>query len=245
MCVIMRRTNISTWRMARVSPKLFGAIATSLLATAAFIWLRNEGAHWSSAWPGQLLGILGLLLMAWAGVGYTWRKRHTATGAPPMRGAMTTHIIAGLLGPYLVILHSGFATRGAAGVGLLLMVLVVTSGVVGRVIMSAIPSRVELADPVRSAMLDARLARIETEAADLMRRGDPDAERRQELRREMASVRHEQEFQRTQWQQPTTVRLWRRVLSIWWYLHAPLSAGLWVVALAHVLGATYYATFSR
>jgi hypothetical protein len=231
--------------MSRVARDVVGAVATASLAVAAFVFLRVDAGHWSSTWPGQLLGALGLALMAWAGVAYSWRKRRATTGAAPMRSAMTSHMIAGLLGPFLVVLHSGLALHGVAAAALLTTLLVVLSGVVGRGVMTAMPSQVELADPVRSAMLDARLARLEAEAAALTREGSADEERRHELRREMASVRHEQEFQRTQWQQPDTIRLWRRVLSLWWYLHAPLSAALWVLALVHVLGATYYATFSR
>jgi hypothetical protein len=157
---------------------------------------------------------------------------------------MRSHVVAGLVGPYLVILHSGFAFRGLAGVLTLLMVIVVASGVVGRAIMSAVPVRVGLVDPVRAAMLDAELARLETMEAELSRESAADAVRMDALQREMVATRHEQELLRTQWRQRGAGKTMRCLLSIWWYLHVPVSAALWVLASAHVVAALYYATLS-
>ena len=231
--------------MPRVTRDIVGAISVAALATALFVLRQPMSIRWASTLPGHALGALGISLMLWAGFGYTWRKRHPAPGGQPMRHAMTLHMAAGLLGPYLVILHSGLVFRGVAAVTTLVMVLVVASGVVGRAIITARPTHIEQGDPVRSAMLEAELARLETENADLARAGDPDPQRHDAIRREIAAVRHEQDFHRTQWQQAADVVTWRRVLSVWWYLHVPMSAGLWVLALAHVIGASYYATFSR
>ena len=173
----------------------------------------------------------------------------TATPAPltflAMRTAMRSHVIAGVLGPYLVILHSGFAFRGLAGALTLLMVLVVVSGVVGRAIFTAVPRQVSLIDPVRAAMLDADLARLETENADLLRRGDPDPARREAVRREMIALRHREELARSEWRVAGGTELWRRALGFWWYLHIPVSAALWVLAAAHIVAALWYGTLSR
>ena len=75
----------------------------------------------------------------------------------------------------------------------------VVSGVVGRAIFTAVPRQVSLIDPVRAAMLDAELARLETENADLLRRGDPDPARREAVRREMIALRHREELARSEW----------------------------------------------
>jgi hypothetical protein len=153
-------------------------------------------------------------------------------------------MVAGLLGPYLVILHSGFAFHGLAGALTLAMVLVVASGVVGRAAMSSMPVNVELADPVRVAMLDAELARLETKEAELARRGDASEAERTEIRHAMLAVRHEQELLRSQWTRTGGAAVARRTLSVWWLLHVPVSAALWILAAVHVVAVLYYGTWS-
>ncbi len=230
-----------------------------MLSTVAYVAWRGGSARWASALPGHALGIIGMGLMVWAGFAYTWRRRWVAPGDSSMGGAMQGHIIAGLVGPYLVILHSGFAFHGVAGVLTLLMVLVVASGVMGRAVFTAVPRQIGLADPVRAALLEAEEARLEAAMADLSRAGagagageeggaampaSPDAQR-DALRAELVSVRHEQEHLRGEWRVRGASARWRRVLSVWWFLHVPVSMALWVLALAHAGGALYYATLSR
>jgi hypothetical protein len=231
--------------MRRNTAELVGASSAALLATLAYLAWREVGARWAGTWPGHLLGIAGLALMLWAGFGYSWRKRHPASGDVAMKVAMQSHVVAGLVGPYLVILHSGLAFRGLAGVLTLVMVLVVASGVVGRAIYSALPRDVVAADPVRAAMLDADLARLEIEHAELLRQGDPDPAARQRLRRAMTALHHEEELLRSEWRQTGGTMNWRRFFSIWWFLHVPVSAALWVLAGVHVVASLYYATFGR
>jgi hypothetical protein len=229
----------------RATGELVGGASAAILSTVAFIAWRNGSAGWAGGLAGHALGVAGFALMVWAGFAYTWRKRAPAPGDSAMRGAMQTHIVAGLVGPYLVILHSGLVFSGLAGGLTLLMVVVVASGLVGRAVFTAVPRSIAVADPVRAALLDADLARLETEAADLAREDAPDPARRDALRAEMVSVRHEQEHLRAQWQQRGASVAWRRAFSAWWFLHVPVSMALWVLAVAHAAGAMYYSTFSR
>ncbi|MBK9408233.1 MAG: hypothetical protein IPN47_09310 [Gemmatimonadetes bacterium] len=247
----------------RATGELVGGGVAAVLSTVAYVAWRGGSARWASALPGHALGIIGMALMVWAGFAYTWRKRRVAPGDSSMGGAMQGHIIAGLVGPYLVILHSGFAFHGVAGVLTLLMVLVVASGVMGRAVFTAVPRQIGLADPVRAALLEAEEARLEAAMADLSRAqaragagagageeggaampASPDAQR-DALRAELVSVRHEQEHLRGEWRVRGASARWRRVLSVWWFLHVPVSMALWVLALAHAGGALYYATLSR
>jgi hypothetical protein len=219
-------------------------VVAALLATVAFVVWRTGTERWASAWPGHALGVLGIALMLWAGFAYTWRKRATSQANAPMRAAMRTHVIAGLLGPYLVILHSGLAFHGLAGVLTLLTVLVVASGLVGRAVFTAVPRQVAVADPVRAAMLEADLARLEASQADLLRADVPPGEQLDAVRRRMVEVRHEQEHLRNEWREAGPSVLWRRVMSVWWLLHVPLSLALWVLAAAHVVATLYYRTYA-
>lgn len=247
-------------RMSAIAPRatgeLVGGSLAAALATVAFLVWREGSTRWASGLPGHVLGAIGLALMLWAGVAYTWRKRRTAPGDSAMRGAMQSHIVAGLLGPYLVILHTGLAFHGVAGALTLLMVLVVASGVVGRAVFTAVPRQIGLAEPVRMALLEGEEARLEAALADLAREAagttagePPDAaaatERGRALRAELVSVRHEQEHLRGEWRERGSSAAWRRVLSVWWFLHVPVSMALWILALVHIGGALYYATFSR
>lgn len=229
-------------------PPIADAIAgggVALIATVIYVVARETGPRWASTWPGHLLGIAGILLMLFAAVDYGRRKRAVAAPDVAMRDAMRLHVIAGLLGPFLVILHSGFAFGGLAGVLTLAMVIVVASGIVGRALYTAMPRHAGVADPVRAAMLDAELARLELANADLIRHGDPDPARREALRHEMLNVRHQEEVLRANWQAEGPAETWRRVLRVWWYLHVPLSATLWVLAAVHIVAALWYATPSR
>lgn len=239
--------------MPRATDEAVGGLSAGALATLAFWFWRDGSARWASSLPGHALGVLGFALMLWAGFGYTARKRQASPGAMSMQASMRLHIVAGLLGPYLVILHSGLAFRGLAGVLTLLMVLVVASGVVGRAVVAALPAHVALADPVRAALLDAELARLETREAELARRGgvDPEGEAaaglaaaREDVRREIAAVRHEQALRRAEWMQVGGAAVARRAVSVWWLLHVPLSAALWVLALVHIVATLYFVTLS-
>ncbi len=221
------------------------AMATAVAATAVFLVWRDGSTWWPSALPGHALGGLGFALMLWAGFGYSWRKRSVAPGAPPMARAMHAHMVAGLLGPYLVILHSGLAFRGLAGVLSLLLVLVVASGVLGRAVFVRLPKAVTLVDPIRVAMLDAEIAGVEGEAAVLARSGREDPVQRAAIDHRFVALRHEQELLHSQRRHDAGTATSRRALSVWWWLHAPASMALWVLAAAHVLGTLYFGVLSR
>ena len=225
--------------------ELLAAAVTAAAAILAYLVGREGVVRWAGSGVGHLLGVVGILLMLWAGFGYSWRKRSTAPGAGAMRAAMHSHVVAGLLGPLLVILHSGFTFHGVAGLLALAMVLVVLSGVVGRAVFGALPRGVTVADPIRLAMLDADLARLEAQLAELGRAPAPETGAEAALRRRLTDLKHEHELLRTSWRAEGGAVAWRKVLSAWWFFHVPVSLALWVLALAHVAGALWYGTLSR
>ena len=89
---------------------------------------------------GHWLGIIGAVLMASTEVLYSLRKRTTwLRSAGPVRFWLSAHIFTGIVGPFMVLLHSAFEFRGLAGLSLFLTVLVVASGFFGRYLYTAIP----------------------------------------------------------------------------------------------------------
>lgn len=89
---------------------------------------------------GHTLGIIGTLLMVMTEVLYSLRKRTTLLKwAGPVRYWLSFHIFTGIVGPFLVLMHTGLHFRGLAGLSFLLTTVVVASGFVGRYLYTALP----------------------------------------------------------------------------------------------------------
>lgn len=102
----------------------------------AYDWLAEPGGgqpfgHW--------LGIVGTLLMIMTETLYSLRKRTRLLNRyGPVRNWLSFHIITGLVGPFLVTMHTGLQFRGLAGVTFGLTVIVVASGFFGRYLYTAL-----------------------------------------------------------------------------------------------------------
>jgi hypothetical protein len=89
---------------------------------------------------GHAIGIAGTGLMVATETLYSVRKRARWLGwAGPLRYWLSFHIFTGLVGPFMVLMHTAFAFRGLAGFTWLLTMLVVASGFLGRYFYTAIP----------------------------------------------------------------------------------------------------------
>ena len=112
---------------------------------------------------GLTLGVAGVLCMLCT-LPYALRKRwkrlsHLGT----VRGWLETHIFFGIVGPVLITFHTSFKFNGLISVAYWLMVLVWTSGFVGRYLYVRIPKTmrgVELSRAEVIAHLDAIRARL-------------------------------------------------------------------------------------
>lgn len=91
---------------------------------------------------GHALGILGALLMLSTELLYSARKRWRFFKFGQVRSWLSFHIFTGIVGPTLVLMHTGLVFRGLAGLTMLLTVLVVMSGFIGRYIYTAVPRTV-------------------------------------------------------------------------------------------------------
>lgn len=117
----------------------------SLLAAILITAVYALVVFWTRAIPpagalfGHLLGILGFILMLLTEILYSIRKRSRTARWGSMAAWLQFHIFTGLVGPYLVLLHSSWKFNGLAGATTLLTILIVASGFVGRYIYTQIP----------------------------------------------------------------------------------------------------------
>jgi hypothetical protein len=70
---------------------------------------------------------------------YSARKRWHVFRFGQVRYWLSFHIFTGIIGPFLVLMHTGLEFRGLAGITMLLTILVVLSGFVGRYIYTSVP----------------------------------------------------------------------------------------------------------
>jgi hypothetical protein len=124
-----------TWLMDRMRATLRRAtLAVLILALALAAWhVASHEPYTSNSDFAYGLGLVGGLLML-ALLVYPLRKRlRILHGLGPLRFWFGFHMVAGLLGPTLVLFHSTFQVRSFnAGIALASMLLVASSGVVGR-----------------------------------------------------------------------------------------------------------------
>lgn len=117
------------------------ALLGAVIVTAVYAFVTS----WERAIPaagslfGHLLGILGFLLMLMTETLYSFRKRTQSALWGSMASWLQFHIFTGLLGPYMVLLHTSWKFNGLAGATTALTILIVISGFVGRYIYTRIP----------------------------------------------------------------------------------------------------------
>jgi hypothetical protein len=119
----------------------------SLLAVAGitvwYVYQARHGIPGPSSLVGYGLASAGFVLMLGTEVLYSLRKRMHGFNFGPMQTWLRWHVFTGLVGPYLVLLHSGGKFHGLAGVLALVTVFVVVSGFIGRYLYTAVPRTLE------------------------------------------------------------------------------------------------------
>lgn len=155
-----------------ISLVLLGAV------TGLYLWAARAGSPASSGLFGHSLGVIGFGLMLATETLYSLRKRARGRALGRLSSWLQWHIVGGIVGSYMVLLHTAWQFRGLAGVVTLLTLVVVASGFVGRYLYTAIPRGVDGAE-LTLAELEARLAagasRLEILARQRAAPGDPPA----------------------------------------------------------------------
>ncbi len=108
----------------------------------------------SSGFYGHAMGILGFILMLMTETLYTIRKHTNSARWGRMASWLEFHIFTGLVGPYLVLLHTSWTFNGLAGVLSLLTLIIVASGFIGRYIYTAVPRTVDGVELTLAEMSD-------------------------------------------------------------------------------------------
>lgn len=131
------------------STELYGALVAVLLATVVYLYvtLTQSAVPRAGGLVGHSLGLLGFLLMLSTETLYSIRKRGYGLTWGRTSTWLQIHIFTGLFGSYLVLLHSSWKLNGLAGAVMLLTIVIVASGFVGRYIYTAIPRTVEGPEP--------------------------------------------------------------------------------------------------
>lgn len=88
---------------------------------------------------GHSLGIFGFILMLMTEILYSLRKRTRSARWGRMSSWLQFHIFTGLVGPYMVLLHTSWKFNGLAGATTLFTIVIVVSGFIGRYIFTRIP----------------------------------------------------------------------------------------------------------
>ena len=88
---------------------------------------------------GHGMGIVGFIFMLMTETLYSLRKRSRTVKWGKLSNWLQFHIFTGLVGPYMVLLHTSWKFNGIAGVTTLFTVIIVISGFIGRYIFTRIP----------------------------------------------------------------------------------------------------------
>ena len=138
-------------------------VVTGLVFLMLLAWLgfplhhshRFAGSFW-----GGVFGVTGALLMlvplAYLVVKRNKKLKQAVTKHVSMRTLLAWHIYAGVLGPILVILHSGHKYNSPLGIMLTAMtLLVVVSGFIGRYLMSGFAKEIKAKKAMLSELQNA------------------------------------------------------------------------------------------
>ncbi|MCC6501246.1 MAG: hypothetical protein IT313_13350 [Anaerolineales bacterium] len=144
--------------MLRGNLELWFAFFTCLVLAGLYgfyvFWTREIPA--AGELLGHAIGILGFILMLMTETLYSLRKRTRLASFGRMSTWLKIHIYTGVVGPFMVLLHTSWKFNGLAGATTLLTVIIVISGFVGRYVYTRIPRTLDGLE-IESALSQAAL----------------------------------------------------------------------------------------
>jgi hypothetical protein len=121
-------------------------LAVALLISVLYLAAAQNGVPPPGGPVGHALGIVGFVLMLGAETLYSWRKGQRGAGRGRISTWLGVHIFIGLIGPFLVLLHSAWRLNGLAGGVMILTMLMVASGFLCSYVYTAMPHTIDGAD---------------------------------------------------------------------------------------------------
>jgi hypothetical protein len=127
--------------MLRGNRELWWAVGVGILITIVYgaVVFFSRGIPAAGDLFGHGLGIMGFIMMLMTETLYSLRKRSRSASWGKMSSWLQFHIFTGLVGPYMVLLHTSWKFNGLAGAVTLLTIIIVLSGIIGRYIFTRIP----------------------------------------------------------------------------------------------------------
>jgi hypothetical protein len=142
------------------------------------------------------------------------------------------HIITGITGPYMVLLHTSWKFNGLAGVLLLFTIIIVASGFIGRYIYTAIPRTADGAE-MEAAEVEQLIFSLEAEIKTIQSSTIDQSGNKKLITRQFKDLNRRRQVLRTQM---NSLAAARRLLSLWHIIHIP-SGLLFTTAFFHIVGA--------
>jgi hypothetical protein len=237
--------------MPRRSRELWYAFTAMVLLGLGYVLIvrRLDGVPPAGSLIGHSLGVAGFVLMLMTEILYSLRKRSRRARWGRTATWLRFHILTGLVGPFLVLLHTSWKYNGLAGIVALMTAVVVLSGFIGRYIYTAVPRTIDGAE-VEAGELESKIAAVEAEleawgwGARLAwwrekQHMDP-AARDQATKMDRLLSQHS-----TLRRQVASLTLTRQMLAVWRTVHIPIGMVLFAAAFIHIGAAIYYATLLR
>jgi hypothetical protein len=157
--VLLKRTEGAVER----NRELIAALIVVVLLTAIYLPLVSLREGRPSSLIGHGIGIAGFLLMLATETLYSLRKHSRSLARwGRMQTWLSAHIFMGIVGPYMVFLHTGWQFAGLAGVTMLMTIVVVGSGFIGRYIFTAVP-RTPAGTMMEAAQLETAIRQAEAQ----------------------------------------------------------------------------------
>jgi hypothetical protein len=127
------------------SKEIWWALLAMVVITVFYALVLNsyQEVPAASSFFGHMIGVIGFILMLMTETLYSFRKRSRKGRWGKMSSWLQFHIFTGLVGPFMVLLHTSWKFNGLAGVTTLLTIMIVISGFTGRYIYTRIPRSLE------------------------------------------------------------------------------------------------------
>lgn len=187
---------------------------------------------------GHSIGVLGFILMLMTETLYSLRKRSLIARWGRLSSWLEFHIFTGIVGPFMVLLHTSWKFSGLAGVLMLMTIVVVASGFIGRYIYTAIPRTADGAE-LESADIKKMIADLEIKITEAKADQDKGGVASKASVKQLNRLVRRRKILNSQMSSLATAR---RLLSLWHTIHIPIGMLLFTTALFHIVAAVYYAT---